>query len=71
MHPAFNSSGTNRGVQVIDDPASGRVRNIYSINVERYLDIPPTRGEAILGQAEIQVPPPFPSTSGSEMVIGI
>ncbi|KAF8537108.1 hypothetical protein BDD12DRAFT_848334 [Trichophaea hybrida] len=54
MHPAFNSSGMSRGVQVIDDPTSGRVRNVCSVNVERYLDIPPTRGEAIIGQPKPQ-----------------
>ncbi|KAG0634785.1 S-adenosyl-L-methionine-dependent methyltransferase, partial [Tuber brumale] len=54
MHPAFNSSGTHRHISVAEDPATGRVGSLYSINVNRYLSIPPTKGEAIPGQPKTQ-----------------
>lgn len=55
MHPAFNSSGASRHIQVGEDPATGHQSTLYSINVSRYLDIPPTKGEAIHGQSTAQV----------------
>lgn len=55
MHPAFNSSGTSRHIQVGEDPTTGYQTTLYSINVSRYLDIPPTKGEAIHGQSTAQV----------------
>lgn len=55
MHPAFNSSGASRHIQVGEDPATGYQTTLYSINVSRYLDIPPTKGEAIHGQSAAQV----------------
>lgn len=55
MHPAFNSSGASRHIQVGEDPATGHQTTLYSINVSRYLDIPPTKGEAIHGQSTAQV----------------
>jgi len=62
MHPAFNSSGTSRDISVAEDPTTGRIGNLYSINVNRYLSIPPTKGEALPGQPKTQViPPPLPS----------
>ncbi|KAL7272102.1 hypothetical protein RUND412_005112 [Rhizina undulata] len=54
MHPAFNSSGTSRHIQVGEDPITGRIGKLYSINVSRYLNIPPTKGEAIPGQSKSQ-----------------
>ncbi|RPA98835.1 S-adenosyl-L-methionine-dependent methyltransferase [Choiromyces venosus 120613-1] len=54
MHPAFNSSGTHRHIAVAEDPITGRIGSLYSINVNRYLSIPPTKGEAIPGQPKAQ-----------------
>lgn len=55
MHPAFNSSGASRHIEVGEDPITGRQGTLYSVNVSRYLDIPSTKGEAIPGQPETQV----------------
>lgn len=63
MHPAFNSSGASRNIQVGEDPSTGHQTTLYSINVSRYLDISPTKGEAIHGQSTAQVCSPFYSSS--------
>jgi len=57
MHPTFNSSGTSRHISVAEDPTTGRIGSLYSINVNRYLSIPPTKGEALPGQPKTQVIP--------------
>jgi len=55
MHPAFNSPGARRQIEIGQNHRTGRQEVLRSINVKRYLDIPSAKGEAIPGQPAVQV----------------
>jgi len=54
-HPAFNSSGTRRNIEIGENHATGRQEFKYSINITRYLNMRPVKGEAIAGQPVSQL----------------
>jgi ubiquinone/menaquinone biosynthesis C-methylase UbiE len=51
-HPAFNTSGCMRMVELVDSEDTFEYR--YSVKVSRYKGLQPTRGLGIVGQPELQ-----------------
>jgi len=52
LHPAFSKPAGHRGMEILEDPATGKqVLNTY-IKVPQYLDIKPSKSEAVRGQPE-------------------
>jgi len=54
-HPVFFSSGASRHMEVGENQTTGRLEATHSMNISRYLHIPPTKGEALPGQPCVQV----------------
>lgn len=57
LHPAFFTSGAARHIELAENQNTGRFESKHSINVTRYLNIPPAKGEALHGQPAPQVSP--------------
>ncbi|MCJ1248536.1 hypothetical protein MMC30_005754 [Trapelia coarctata] len=55
LHPAFCSSGTTLHIEIGENSNTGRQEIIHSINVKRYLNVPPARGQAISDQPVAQI----------------
>jgi hypothetical protein len=54
-HPVFFSPGASRHMELGENQTTGRLEATHSMNISRYLHIPPAKGEALLGQAAGQV----------------
>ncbi|KAF7195315.1 Ubiquinone/menaquinone biosynthesis C-methyltransferase UbiE [Pseudocercospora fuligena] len=52
LHPAFSKPAGHRGIEILEDPATGKQQQNNYIKVPKYLDIPPSRSEAVRGQPE-------------------
>lgn len=54
-HPVFFSPGASRHMEVGENQTTGRLEATHSMNISRYLHIPPAKGEALPGQPAVQV----------------
>lgn len=54
-HPVFFQSGASRHIDIGDHPTTGRFHVSHSVNIQRYLDVPPAQGEALHQQPVPQV----------------
>ncbi|KAK3646180.1 hypothetical protein LTR22_014392 [Elasticomyces elasticus] len=52
LHPAFSKPAGHRGMEVFEDPETGKQQLQTYIKVMRYLNIPPSQSEAVRGQPE-------------------
>ncbi|KAF7195355.1 Ubiquinone biosynthesis O-methyltransferase [Pseudocercospora fuligena] len=52
LHPAFSKPAGHRGMEIFEDPKTGRQQLSTYIKVPKYLNIPPTMSEAVRGQPE-------------------
>lgn len=52
LHPAFSKPAGHRGVEIYEDPNTGKQQFSTYIKTPKYLDIPPSRSEAVRGQSE-------------------
>ncbi|KAK5716894.1 hypothetical protein LTR17_016266 [Elasticomyces elasticus] len=52
LHPAFSKPAAHRGMEVFEDPETGKQQLQTYIKVMRYLNIPPSKSEAVRGQPE-------------------
>ncbi|UJO19905.1 Ubiquinone biosynthesis O-methyltransferase [Fulvia fulva] len=52
LHPAFSKPAGHRGMEIYEDPKTGKQQLSTYIKVPRYLNIPPTKSEAVRGQPE-------------------
>ncbi|KXT12529.1 hypothetical protein AC579_10360 [Pseudocercospora musae] len=52
LHPAFSKPAGHRGMEIFEDPTTGKQQLSTYIKVPNYLNIPPSRSEAVRGQPE-------------------
>ncbi|KAF2211020.1 hypothetical protein CERZMDRAFT_85600 [Cercospora zeae-maydis SCOH1-5] len=52
LHPAFSKPAGHRGMEIFEDPQTGKQQLSTYIKVPRYLNIPPSKSEAVRGQPE-------------------
>ncbi|PPJ56792.1 hypothetical protein CBER1_05976 [Cercospora berteroae] len=52
LHPAFSKPAGHRGMEIFEDPKTGKQQLSTYIKVPRYLNIPPSKSEAVRGQPE-------------------
>ncbi|KXS94941.1 hypothetical protein AC578_6137 [Pseudocercospora eumusae] len=52
LHPAFSKPAGHRGMEIFEDPTTGKQQLSTYIKVPKYLNIPPSRSEAVRGQPE-------------------
>lgn len=52
LHPVFSKPAGHRGMEIYENPATGKQQLDTYIKVPRYLNIPPTLSEAVRGQPE-------------------
>ncbi|KAK1020022.1 hypothetical protein LTR33_019286, partial [Friedmanniomyces endolithicus] len=52
LHPAFSKPAGHRGMEIFEDPETGKQQLKTYIKVMRYLNIPPSKSEAVRGQPE-------------------
>ncbi|KAF2167751.1 hypothetical protein M409DRAFT_53722 [Zasmidium cellare ATCC 36951] len=52
LHPAFSKPAGHRGMEIFEDPKTGKQQLSTYIKVPQYLNIPPTKSEAVRGQPE-------------------
>ncbi|KAM3421810.1 Ubiquinone biosynthesis O-methyltransferase [Cercospora zeina] len=52
LHPAFSKPAGHRGMEIFEDPNTGKQQLSTYIKVPRYLSIPPSKSEAVRGQPE-------------------
>jgi len=52
LHPAFSKPAGHRGMEIFEDPSTGKQQLSTYIKVPKYLNIPPCLSEAVRGQAE-------------------
>jgi len=52
LHPVFSKPAGHRGMEIYEDPNTGKQRLDTYIKVPKYLDVPPSRSEAVRGQPE-------------------
>ncbi|KAK5704094.1 hypothetical protein LTR97_003107 [Elasticomyces elasticus] len=52
LHPAFSKPAAHRGMEIFEDPETGKQQLQTYIKVMRYLNIPPSQSEAVRGQPE-------------------
>ena len=52
LHPAFSKPAGHRGMEIFEDPTTGKQQLSTYIKVPKYLNIPPSLSEAVRGQPE-------------------
>jgi hypothetical protein len=52
LHPAFSKPAGHRGMEIFEDPQTGKQQLSTYIKVPKYLNIPPVLSEAIRGQSQ-------------------
>ncbi|CZT16049.1 uncharacterized protein RCC_01889 [Ramularia collo-cygni] len=52
LHPVFSKPAGHRGMEIYENPATGKQQLDTYIKVPKYLNIPPTLSEAVRGQPE-------------------
>ncbi|KAF2158488.1 hypothetical protein M409DRAFT_61622 [Zasmidium cellare ATCC 36951] len=52
LHPAFSKPAGHRGMEIFENPKTGKQQLSTYIKVPQYLNIPPTKSEAVRGQPE-------------------
>ncbi|KAI5356972.1 Putative S-adenosyl-L-methionine-dependent methyltransferase [Septoria linicola] len=52
LHPAFSKPAGHRGMEIYEDPQTGKQQLSTYIKVPKYLNIPPSMSEAVRGQPE-------------------
>lgn len=52
LHPAFSKPAGHRGMELYEDPKTGIQKLDTFIKIPRYLNIPPSKSEAVRGQPE-------------------
>jgi len=52
LHPAFSKPAGHRGMEIFENPETGKQQLQTYIKVMRYLNIPPSQSEAVRGQPE-------------------
>ncbi|KAK5151264.1 hypothetical protein LTS14_009434 [Recurvomyces mirabilis] len=50
LHPAFSKPAGHRGIEIFEDPSTGKQQMQFYIKVTKYLDISPSQSEAVRGQ---------------------
>lgn len=52
LHPAFSKPAGHRGMEIYEDPLTGKQKLSTYIKVPQYLDVKPCKSEAVRGQPE-------------------
>ncbi|KAK3111401.1 hypothetical protein LTR53_013397 [Teratosphaeriaceae sp. CCFEE 6253] len=52
LHPAFSKPAGHRGMEIFEDPVTGKQQLVTYIKVMRYLNVAPAQSEAVRGQPE-------------------
>lgn len=55
LHPAFSKPAGHRGMEILEDPKTGKQLLKTYIKVPQYLNIAPSKSEAVRGQPEALV----------------
>ncbi|KAJ3948887.1 hypothetical protein N0V92_012886, partial [Colletotrichum tropicale] len=52
LHPAFSKPAGHRGMEIYEDPNTGKQQLSTYIKIPKYLNVPPSKSEAVRGQPE-------------------
>jgi len=71
LHPVFSKPAGHRGMEIYEDPNTGKQLLDTYIKIPRYLDVPPSKSEAVRGQPEPLVSHNLFEQSRSKLIQGV